>query len=205
MSDPKAPVPAKYRIAYVAVFIDGAYLEELYLHDAIKVKVDFARFSFEVFKEIEKRSGQSLQLLRTYYYHALPYLDPKNPRPGAEAAYYKKANFFQMLQSLPVFEVRKGRTVRRFDDDGVPYHVQKQVDVLLGLDFALLAAENRITHAVLVAGDEDFVPALEAAKARGVQVWVVHGPRDTVGQQLLSTADWAFELDEKLQKKVSMP
>ncbi len=41
---------------------------------------------------------------------------------------------------------------------------------------ALLAGKNQITHAALLAGDSDFLPAVEAAKLEGVLIHLYHGP-----------------------------
>jgi uncharacterized LabA/DUF88 family protein len=52
---------------------------------------------------------------------------------------------------------------------------QKRVDILLGVDLVQLAAKHRITDAALIAGDSDFLPAIEVAKSEGVVVHLFHG------------------------------
>src|SRR6266567_5665279 len=58
---------------------------------------------------------------------------------------------------------------------------QKGVDAQIRADMEALARHRAITDAVLVAGDEDMVPAVEAAQAFGVRVhlWGVEPPFGT--------------------------
>jgi uncharacterized LabA/DUF88 family protein len=46
---------------------------------------------------------------------------------------------------------------------------------MLGVDLALLSGKRQITHAALLAGDSDFIPAVVAAKSEGVLVRLYHG------------------------------
>jgi uncharacterized LabA/DUF88 family protein len=45
----------------------------------------------------------------------------------------------------------------------------------VGVDLALLAAKHQIADAAIIAGDSDFLPAIEAAKAEGVVIHLYHG------------------------------
>jgi uncharacterized LabA/DUF88 family protein len=58
---------------------------------------------------------------------------------------------------------------------------QKGVDAQIRADMEALARHRAITEAILVAGDEDMVPAVEAAQAYGVRVhlWGVEPPYGT--------------------------
>jgi uncharacterized LabA/DUF88 family protein len=58
---------------------------------------------------------------------------------------------------------------------------QKGVDAQIRADMEALARHRAITEAILVAGDEDMVPAVEAAQAFGVRVhlWGVEPPYGT--------------------------
>src|SRR6201981_2919231 len=58
---------------------------------------------------------------------------------------------------------------------------QKGVDAQIRADMEALARHRAITDAVLVAGDEDMVPAVEAAQAFGVRVhlWGIEPPYGT--------------------------
>ncbi len=102
------------------------------------------------------------------------------------------------LTSISRFEVRLGRLQQQGTRcDGSSIFGQKQVDLLFGLDIALLSGRQQITHATLVAGDGDLVPAVELAKREGVSLWLVHGPSvaadhqtGTYSRELWQAADW---------------
>ena len=96
-----------------------------------------------------------------------------------------------------------------FRADGHPIFTQKRVDLLLGLDAALLAGRRLVTHIALVAGDGDFVPAAEAVKGEGVSVWLFHGPRygsdgrSTYAYDLWLAADERHEMDEAFLRNIA--
>ena len=86
-------------------------------------------------------------------------------------------SFFTALRNLNSFSVREGRLVHRGNNSqGQPIYVQKGVDLLLGLEFALLSAKHQITHAAVVSGDSDLIPAFDAAQQEGIKTWLIHGP-----------------------------
>ena len=82
------------------------------------------------------------------------------------------------------------------DNQGQPIYQQKQVDLLLGLDFALLSAKRSITHAAVVTGDSDMVPAFEEAKKEGIAVWLFTGESHSRARELWHAADERVELDQ---------
>lgn len=61
---------------------------------------------------------------------------------------------------------------------------------------ALLSGKNQITHAALLAGDSDFLPAVEAAKREGVLVHLYHGP--TPHKDLWDQCDERTLIDQTL-------
>src|ERR1700739_1804830 len=75
---------------------------------------------------------------------------------------------------------------------------QKGVDANIRADMEALARHRAITDAVLIAGDEDMVPAVEAAQAFGVRVhlWGVEPPFGTnQAERLVWEADMVEILD----------
>jgi hypothetical protein len=75
---------------------------------------------------------------------------------------------------------------------------QKGVDAQIRADMEALARHRGITDAVLVAGDEDMVPAVEAAQAYGVRVhlWGVEPPFGTnQAERLVWESDTVEVLD----------
>ena len=94
------------------------------------------------------------------------------------------------LASLPNVKVRLGHLNRQGQ--------QKGVDAQIRADLETLAANRAITDAVLVAGDEDMVPAVESAQAYGVRVhlWGVEPPYGrNQAERLVWEADTALQLD----------
>jgi uncharacterized LabA/DUF88 family protein len=73
------------------------------------------------------------------------------------------------------------------------YFLQKQVDILLGVDLVTLAAKNQITDAIILAGDSDFLPAIEMAKREGVAIHLYHGAYPH--SDLVAAADERVRID----------
>ena len=152
-------------MAATMVFIDGGYLDKVLEHEHPGKKIDYARFAVELAKPGE--------LLRAYYYHCLPY-QSQTPTQDEKRRYAAKHKFMTALENLPRFQVRRGRLVRRFES-GKMIFTQKGVDTRICVDMALLAGKRAFSHAALVSGDSDLVPAVEAAKPEAVLVTLWHG------------------------------
>ena len=144
-------------MAILAIFIDGGYLDPQARR--YNIRVDISKLVSEIRETVASKTREPLDLLRTYYYDCLPY--QSNPSTEAEdRRFARKRSFFDRLRRFDRFEVREGRlALRGYDSNGEPIFQQKRTDLLLGLDFALLSGKNRITHAAVVAGDSDFLPA----------------------------------------------
>jgi uncharacterized LabA/DUF88 family protein len=87
------------------------------------------------------------------------------------------------------------------DDKGRPIFQQKRVDLLLGLDFALLAGKHQISHAAIVAGDADLIPAVDAAEQEGVCVWLFHG--STYARELWDVVDERVEFTQDFMNSIA--
>ena len=150
-----------------AIFIDGGYFDRV-SRDCGSPRIDFGQLSAELARPHE--------LLRTYYYHCLPYMGP-NPSEQDQERYDNKHRFFNALTRLNRFEVREGKLEYRGTDRETerPIFEQKRVDIYLGVDLAMLAVKQRIHRAILVTGDSDFLPAIRAAKNEGVLIHLFHG------------------------------
>ncbi len=188
-------------MARVAIFIDGGYIGALAMKEFKGVKLDFAKFSERITELVQASTKEAIDLLRTYYYNCLPH-QGSPPTEDERQRYASARGFHEALTRLKRYEVREGRLAfRGINKAGDPIFQQKRTDLMLGLDFALLCGKHQIDHAVVIAGDSDFLPAFEAAKAEGVTVWLLHGPRNstvdgksTYGQDLWMAADERFEL-----------
>lgn len=196
-------------MARLAIFIDGGYLDKL-AEDEFSIWIDLNKLSEEVRKIVSSKTPEQIDLLRTFYYDCLPY-QSNPPTEDEKIRFGKKRGFFDALQRLPRFVVREGwLAFRGYYANGSPIFQQKQVDLLLGLDFALLSGKNQITHAAVISGDSDLIPAFHVAKEEGVSVWLFHGPRVskkdgqcTYASELWQEADERFEIDLALMNRVA--
>lgn len=175
-----------------AIFIDGGYFDKVLQMEFGTPKVSYGRLS----EEIAGKLGPSVELLRTYYYHCLPY-QSSSPTPEERVRYSERRKFYWALERLPRYEVRYGELARRGPNQAGQYRfVQKLTDVLLSVDLVRLAASRQITHAALIAGDSDFIPAISAAKDSGVLVCLVHGSR--IHDKLWMLADERIRITQAL-------
>lgn len=143
--------------ARAAIFIDGGYLARV-----LKDEFGEPRLAFDKLSDL--LSGSGYERLRTYFYYCMPYhSDP--PTSEEKERYSRAQGWISSLQRLPRFEVRLGKLAKR----GMSFE-QKRVDVLLSVDLVRMSWDHQIQKAVLVSGDSDFVPAVQAAKDAGVLV-----------------------------------
>jgi uncharacterized LabA/DUF88 family protein len=182
-----------------AIFIDGGYLKKLLEREFNGARIDMAR--------LVVKFAADTDLLRSYYYDCPPY--QSNPPTDEERSRVaSRDRFFTALQRLSRFQVRLGKLAYRgVDSKGEPIFDQKRVDIMIGVDMVQLAATRQITRAVLLAGDSDFVPAVDAVKQHGVLVVLWHGPlrrgrNGTVHQELWDSCDERFEITPELIREV---
>lgn len=105
-----------------------------------------------------------------------------------------RKRFFESIKKTPNFALRLGRSVwqnkewylksGKFnellnkeitidnlqDEDFKPRIKQKQVDMKIGLDIALIAIKKLADLLIIITGDADFVPILKFARREGMQV-----------------------------------
>lgn len=151
----------------IAIFIDGGYFDVTNREECGNSKVDYAKLAVKL--------AGGIEILRTYYYNCLPY---QQTTPTAEEAkrFSQAQKFHAALKALPRFEVREGMLVYRGSNKkGEPIYVQKGIDIQIGVDLVLLSAKQQISHAVVIAGDSDLIPALTVAKNEGVLIHLYHG------------------------------
>jgi len=173
----------------IAIFIDGGYLDQILKHTFQRTRIDF--------KKLVRFLGQGERILRVHYYHCPPYKG-NPPTEEENERFAKMESFYDQLERIPRFVVRKGKLAKRETADGSPYYVQKGIDVLLATDLVLLSVKQSIAHAVILAGDSDYLPAIEIAKNEGVHITLVHGPEGTYHKHdLWQHADERILLTEK--------
>jgi uncharacterized LabA/DUF88 family protein len=101
----------------------------------------------------------------------------------------------EIEDKLKNLEIDSPRVFKKTKDRG-----SKQVDITLATDMLLHASHKHYDAAVLVAGDEDYVPLVEAVKREGarVYVWFVSSG---ISRALRMAADHYVDFDEFLFPK----
>jgi uncharacterized LabA/DUF88 family protein len=173
-----------------AVFIDSGYLSKI-----LKLVFKFPRIDFEKFSDA--LCGDDCKRLRTYYYDCMPY-QSNPPTEEQRKRYAAHDAFLYNLRRLKRFEVRIGKLIYipAIDD-----YVQKRVDVLLSVDLVRMSWDHQIHKAVLVTGDSDFVPAIQAAKDAGVLTVLYYSkghPQISALDELLYACDERIEISKDL-------
>ncbi len=172
-----------------AIFVDGGYFAKVTEQIFNRPSVDFQRLS-----DVLSGSGQRL---RTYYYDCMPYQsDP--PTLQEKEKHAAKARFIHAVQrSVQRFQFRQGRLRKT----GPSTFEQKRIDVLLGVDMVRLCSKKQIDHVILIAGDADLVPAVEACKEEGAIVRLYYHS-SAISDELLNTVDERCEIDDALISKI---
>ena len=176
-----------------AIFIDGAYLTKT-VHELGSWKpLDYQKLTQLILPK-------SNDLLRVNYYDCHPYAS-KPPTADEARMRREKEKLFASISELPRHEVRLGAIVRRGDDGNHTYH-QKLVDTMISVDIVEQAISRQVQTIVLLAGDSDFKPAIEAAKRHGILTVLWSGPRHTVHDELAQLADEHHTLTQAQLRKL---
>jgi uncharacterized LabA/DUF88 family protein len=182
MTEFSAPLPI---LARYAIMVDVGYIYaaagELLLgaNSRREYRVDAPGLIQELTRNAESKIRG--ELLRVYWYDAardrVPTIDQR------------------VIAQMPWVKLRLGNLNARGQ--------QKGVDAQIRADMEALARHRAITDAVLVAGDEDMVPAVEAAQAFGVRVhlWGIEPPYGTnQAERLVWESDTVEVLDAAFVK-----
>lgn len=166
-----------------AIFIDGGYFFNHIQDEGRHLDYDWlAQYLLGPL-----RRNLPVDVMRCYFYYCAPYMS--NP-PDDEEIRRMQAHrlLVDQIERTDRWQVRLGKLEQRWEGKR-KYYEQKRVDVLLSVDLVRHAAANHIQHAVLVAGDSDFIPAVAAAKESGVTVSLWCGPPKTVHKDLAWLVD----------------
>lgn len=147
----------------VCIFIDGQNFYRSLLRYDETLRVDYDRLASWITQAV---GGPSALFGGAYYYVGVSADAP----PLVE-------NFLKGLELRPGYFVKREVRVRRTGRcphcmTDYDYTTEKRVDTRLVADLIHYAANGAYDAAVLVSGDDDFVPAVEAVGALGKQVWV---------------------------------
>ncbi len=161
----------------VCVFIDGQNLYYRLREDGHATD----RWSESEWSSFLSQLCPPESLVEAYYYNAeLPEHHPRHQR---------QLSYLERMDHHPDIMVRRGY-VRGHGDE----MREKRVDSLIVADMVSLAYENAYDIAVLLSGDEDFVPAVEAVQKLGKKVRVVCSEQN-LAQELEDSADQYVPLE----------
>jgi uncharacterized LabA/DUF88 family protein len=177
MTEFAAPLPilARYAVMVDVGYIYAAAGELLFGSSSRR---DFRVDAVPLIQVVTKHADEIIrgELLRVYWYDAardrVPTIDQR------------------VIAQMPWVKLRLGNLNARGQ--------QKGVDAQIRADMEALARHRAITDAVLIAGDEDMVPAVEAAQAYGVRVhlWGIEPPYGTnQAERLVWESDTVDVLD----------
>lgn len=168
----------------VMIFIDGSNLYHSLKHYFNRADIDIGKFSNKL---LDKR-----RLVRIYYYNARVGFKEEPER------YREQQKFFTSVNSLPYTELRIGRLVYNNWPSSPPF--EKGVDILLATDMITHSYKNNYDVAILVAGDNDYVSAIQAIKDNGKNVEVALFGKESTSLQLRKVADKVIILNSRLLK-----
>jgi uncharacterized LabA/DUF88 family protein len=177
MTEFAAPLPilARYAVMVDVGYIYAAAGELLFGSSSRR---DFRVDAVPLIQVVTKHADEIIrgELLRVYWYDAardrVPTIDQR------------------VIAQMPWVKLRLGNLNARGQ--------QKGVDAQIRADMEALARHRAITDAVLIAGDEDMGPAVEAAQAYGVRVhlWGIEPPYGTnQAERLVWESDTVDVLD----------
>jgi len=112
--------------------------------------------------------------------------------------YRDQQAFFASVSAIPYCELRLGRLVYINWPNAPPY--EKGVDIQLTTDLLTHSYKNNYDVAILVAGDSDYVGALQAVKDNGKNIEVALFGKERTSRPLREVADRVITIDRRLLK-----
>jgi uncharacterized LabA/DUF88 family protein len=164
------------------IFIDGSNMYHSLKSYFRRTDLDIGRFSSRL---LDRR-----RLVRVYYYNAKVGMKEEPER------YKDQQKFFDGIAAIPYTELRLGRLVYNNWPNSPPY--EKGVDIQLATDMITHSFKNNYDVAILVAGDSDYVGALQAVKDNGKNVEVALFGKERTSMQLRKVADRVQIIDGRL-------
>ncbi len=168
----------------VMIFIDGSNLYHSLKSNFKRTDIDMGKFSNRL---LDKR-----RLIRIYYYNA------RVGQREEPERYHDQQKFFSGITAIPYCELRLGRLVYANWPGAPPY--EKGVDIMLATDMITHSFKNNYDIAILVAGDNDYVGAIQAVKDNGKNLEVALFGKESSSRQLRITADNIISLNSRSLK-----
>ncbi len=169
----------------VMIFIDGSNLYHSLKAFFKRTDIDIGKFSDKL---LDKR-----RLIRIYYYNA------RVGQREEPERYHDQQKFFNSITTIPYCELRLGRLVYNNWPAAPPY--EKGVDIQLATDMITHSFKNNYDVAILVAGDNDFVGAIQAVKDNGNNLEVALFGKERTSLQLRKVTDRVIDINKRLLNK----
>ena len=166
----------------VMVCIDGSNLYH-------SLKTNFNRTDLDIGKFCQKLIEKK-RLIRNYYYNAVVGVKQESE------CYRHQQAFFASVQAIPYTELRLGRLVYNNWPATPPY--EKGIDIMLTTDLLMHSFKRNYDVVILVAGDTDYVGALQAVKNNGQNVEVALFGKKSSSRPLRDVADRVITIDGRL-------
>lgn len=165
----------------VALFFDGKNFYkafERYENYNPNAEIDYNKLAAWLTNEV---SGETGDLIGAYYYTGYT-----PPNKGGSPEF---RDFLDGLELLTGYLVKREERVKRNATctkcgSRYEYRTEKRVDTQLVADMIQLAAVNAYDAAVLLSGDQDFVPAVKATNDLGKRVYIAAWPGSGVSKAL---------------------
>jgi len=168
----------------VMIFIDGSNLYHSLKNHFHRTDLDIGKFCHNL---LSRR-----QLIRIYYYNARVGIKEEPER------YKQQQAFFAGVNAIPYSELRLGRLVYTNWPTVPPY--EKGTDVQLATDMITHNFKSNYDVAILVAGDNDYVGAVQAVKDNGKHVEIALFGKQGTSRQLRNVADRVITINARLLK-----
>lgn len=166
------------------IFIDGSNVYH-------SLRAHFGKRNIDIGNFCQKLIGRR-HLVRSYYYNAVVGQKEEPER------YKRQQSFLDGIGAIPYTELRLGRLVYNNWPNTPPY--EKGVDIQLATDMITHSYKGNYDVAILVAGDNDFVGALQAVKDNGKNVEVALFGKERTSMQLRNVADRIITIDGRFLK-----
>ncbi|MCJ7634170.1 NYN domain-containing protein [Candidatus Bathyarchaeota archaeon] len=151
----------------VAILVDGMYLQ--HACDLFGT----GRIDPTKLPKVLLREGETFY--RTYWFDALPYISKDNPTDEQKKRRANKFSYFEALRYKEGIVIEEGYVAPKFTEcfncgEKFIVPVQKMVDVKISVRLVQLAWSKIVDKMVLLAGDADLVPAVEASEQSGTTI-----------------------------------
>jgi len=169
----------------VAIIVDWENVRKGIFEKAATRRRNSVRVNYNnadnVIKLVTSFVDRDEEIYRIFFYLSRPVssvnLDGKKLDYSDKPAYTFAVKFIEEVCQKDLVAVRQGTLkFRGLKDDGHPDFVQKQVDMLIGLDIAHLAYNRLVDRIMVFTYDTDIVPALKTARINGLQVIMAYCP-----------------------------